>query len=532
MQNKPYASFSITDDHTGFDHLIIGSGMGAMTLGTWLAKAGKKVAIFEQHYVPGGFTHAFKRKDGMKWDVGVHYMGNMHKGHGLRKLMDFLTNRQLDWASMGEIYDVVIIGKDRYEIPAGEENFRQRMKEYFPDEHQAIDAYLSLIKKANAWGSAFFFEKSFEPFLSQTLGRLFRGVYAQYYRKTTLETLQTLTTNRRLIAVLCGQCGNYGLPPKESSFAAHAMVTGHFMEGGYYPHGGSEEIANCALETFRRLGGKTFINAPVTEIITTKGRVSGIRIKDKFIPCRSVISNVGIKNTFGKLLNEEARKQQVIAPNETKASSAHLCLYIGLDQSDEQLNLPKHNIWSYETQIYSADINSITENNTAKKFSYVSFPSAKDPRWGKKHPNTATIQAISVGRYEWFQAYDQQPWRNREEKYQQKKEHFKTTMLEKLYELVPQIKGHVTYAEVSTPLSTRHFTGYQTGEIYGLAHTPERFELPYLRPQTKIKGLKLVGQDITLVGVAGAMLSGMLCAIVILKFRVWKVFKDMNKTVG
>ncbi|MBU2914886.1 phytoene desaturase family protein [Reichenbachiella agariperforans] len=532
MQNKPYASFSTTDDHTGFDHVIIGSGMGAMTLGTWLAKAGKKVALFEQHYVPGGFTHSFKRKDGMKWDVGVHYMGNMQEGHGLRKLMDFLTNHELDWAYMGEVYDVVMIGKDRYEIPAGEENFRQQMKHYFPDDHQAIDDYLTLLKKTNKWGSAFFFEKSFEPFLSQTLGRLIRRAYAKYYRTTTLETLQTLTTNRRLIAVLCGQCGNYGLPPKESSFAAHAMVIGHFMEGGYYPHGGSEQIANRTLDTFRRLGGKTYINAPVSEIVTEKGKVTGIRIKGKFIPCRSVISNIGIKNTFGKLLDETARKRQAMSPNDTKPSSAHLCLYVGLDRSDEQLKLPKHNIWSYETEDYSADINSITEHNTANKFSYVSFPSAKDALWAEQHPNRSTIQAISVGRYEWYESYAEQPWRNRETAYQQKKEHFKNTMLEKLYELVPQIKGHVIYAEVSTPLSTRHFTDYQTGEIYGLAHTPKRFALPYLRPQTKIKGLKLVGQDITLVGVAGAMLSGMLCAIVILKFRVWKIFKDMNNPVG
>jgi all-trans-retinol 13,14-reductase len=101
-------------------------------------------------------------------------------------------------------------------------------------------------------------------------------------------------------------------------------------------------------------------------------------------------------------------------------------------------------------------------------------------------------------------------------------------MLKKLYKLFPQIKGHVVVTEVSTPLSTKHFSNYQSGEIYGLAHTPERFSLPFLKPETKIKGLRLVGQDITLVGVAGAMLSGMLCAVTILKYNVWKIFKEMN----
>ena len=102
-------------------------------------------------------------------------------------------------------------------------------------------------------------------------------------------------------------------------------------------------------------------------------------------------------------------------------------------------------------------------------------------------------------------------------------------MLKKLYELFPQIEGHVKVTEVSTPLSTKHFTNYKHGEIYGLAHTPARFALPFLRSETRIKGLRLVGQDITLVGVAGAMLSGMLCAITILKFGVWRLFMEMRE---
>ncbi len=118
----------------------------------------------------------------------------------------------------------------------------------------------------------------------------------------------------------------------------------------------------------------------------------------------------------------------------------------------------------------------------------------------------------------------------REEAYQKLKKNFEDAMLDKLYKLFPQIKGHVVVTEVSTPLSTRHFSNYQNGEIYGLEHSPKRYSLPFLRPETKIKGLRLVGQDITTVGVAGAMMSGMICAITILKFRVFKLFRDMGKS--
>jgi all-trans-retinol 13,14-reductase len=43
-----------------------------------LAKAaGQRVLVLEQHYTAGGFTHVFHRP-GFEWDVGVHYVGQVH----------------------------------------------------------------------------------------------------------------------------------------------------------------------------------------------------------------------------------------------------------------------------------------------------------------------------------------------------------------------------------------------------------------------------------------------------------------------
>ena len=82
--------------------------------------------------------------------------------------------------------------------------------------------------------------------------------------------------------------------------------------------------------------------------------------------------------------------------------------------------------------------------------------------------------------------------------------------MESLYEKVPSVRGHVDYYEVSTPLSTNWFGGYQQGELYGLAHTPQRMSQRWLRPKTRIPGLWLTGQDILTCGVTGAMMAGMI----------------------
>ena len=530
MTTKLYESYSNETQFKEVDHIIIGSGIGGLTAAVWLAKAGKKVIVLEKHYVPGGFTHSFKRKNGFQWDVGVHYVGNVGKEDYLRFLFDFLTNKKVEWESIGSIYDVVKINGNTYEFTAGKQNQINQLKKYFPNESTAINQYFELIEKSNKAGSAFFFEKTFKPILSLTIGRFLRKSYAKYYKQTTLEVISKLTDNKELIAVLCGQCGNYGLSPSQSSFAAHAMVIGHFLEGGYYPKGGSEQIGLQIIQTLTDFGGKVYTKANVSKIITRKNRVSGVEINGRFIPCKSVISAIGVSNTFNKLLTTENRIKCNFNLKNTPPSTGHVCLYVGLDQSDAALNLPKHNLWLHASNDLDQTINSTQLENAAQNFAYISFPSAKDSGWEKSHPNTATIQALSIGKYEWFKEFEHLPVMKRGEKYDALKQDFENKMLAVLYQEFPQIKGHVVITEVSTPLSTKHFSNYENGEIYGLAHTPQRFDLPILRSETKIKGLRLAGQDITIVGVAGAMLSGLLCATTILKFSTYSLFKNLKKT--
>lgn len=528
MRKKNYQPFSSEVDTSHLDYVIIGSGMGGLTAATWLAKAGKKVMVLERHYVPGGFTHSLKRKHGFQWDVGVHYVGNVGKEDDLRSFFDYLTDGQLEWESMGEVYDVAHIDGKVYEFKAGEAQFIDQMSAYFPEEREAIEAYVQLIQKTNKRSAAFFFEKTFEPILRYSIGYFLRKRFQKYASKTTAAVLSELTSNPTLKAVLCAQCGNYGLSPSESSWAAHALIVGHFLKGGHYPIGGADQICFKTIDVLNANGGAVYINAKVSEIKVKNNRVEGVQVNDEFIPCKNVISNIGVQNTFEKLLKINSKQYCGVSFENVPPAVSHICLYVGLDASSEVLQLPKHNVWWYSNNDIDAIINDSTPDTAPENFAYISFPSAKDPQWEKDHPNTATIQAITVGNYNWFEAYEDQPWRNREAAYKQMKKDFEDKMLQKLYTLFPQIKGHVLVTEVSTPLSTKHFSNYQKGEIYGLAHTPNRFKLNFLRPKTKIKGLRLVGQDITIVGVAGAMLSGMLAATTILKFKSAKNFKEVN----
>ena len=74
----------------------------------------------------------FKRKN-YEWDVGIHYIGEVQRPNSaIKKLFDYITDKKLQWADMGEVYDRVIIGDKTYDFVKGVTNFKAQMKAYFP----------------------------------------------------------------------------------------------------------------------------------------------------------------------------------------------------------------------------------------------------------------------------------------------------------------------------------------------------------------------------------------------------------------
>jgi all-trans-retinol 13,14-reductase len=96
---------------------------------------------------------------------------------------------------------------------------------------------------------------------------------------------------------------------------------------------------------------------------------------------------------------------------------------------------------------------------------------------------------------------------------------------------VPAVRGKLDIAELSTPLSTRHFMNYQRGEAYGVSATPARFGLRCLTPHTPVRNLYLTGQDVCTLGVTGAMMGGVLTASAVLGRNLVSVVSKPGREV-
>ncbi|MGY8945562.1 MAG: phytoene desaturase family protein [Flavobacteriales bacterium] len=513
------------NDH--YDAIIIGSGMGSLATAALLSKEGKKVLVLERHYTAGGFTHVFKRK-GYEWDVGIHYIGEVQNPNApIRKMFDYVSNNKLEWADMGEVYDKIVIGDEIYDFVKGVKNFKSKMYEYFPNDVEAIDKYVQLVFDSNKSMKKFYLEKSLPNFISNFLGFFLRKEYLKFSNRTTYEVISSITDNQKLIKVLTGQYGDYGLPPKQSSFAMHASVVKHYFNGGSFPIGGSSQIAKTIDKVIESSKGTILVNAEVKNIIIENNSAKGVLMSDgKKFYSDLIISGTGVFHTYNKLINESISIKHGFDQNLTNVtpSVAHGCLYIGLNGTSEELKLPKSNLWIYPKDIDhdSAVSRYLKDNDSEFPLVYISFASSKDPSWQSRYPNKSTIDVITLLPYERFSKWEGTKWMKRGKDYDKLKEKITNRLLGHLYDQLPHLKGKVDCCELSSPLTTKNFVNYNKGELYGIDHTPTRFSQKFLRPKTPIKGLYLTGQDIVSAGVGGALFSGLITASAITKVNFMK----------
>ncbi|HEY1767701.1 MAG TPA: NAD(P)/FAD-dependent oxidoreductase [Terracidiphilus sp.] len=504
-----------------WDAIVIGSGMGGLTAAMLLARhGGKRVLVLERHYEAGGFTHTFRRP-GFEWDVGLHYIGQVRNaGDPVRRAFDYVTGGEVRWQPMPDVYDRIEIAGQRFDFTAGLERFRNDLKGWFPGEARAIDAYLGAVRACNRRSSFYYAEKAVPAPISAVAGGLMRAPFLKWARRTTREVLESLTRNQELIGVLTAQWGDYGLPPAESSFAAHATIAAHYFEGASYPVGGAGVIAAAIAKRIEACGGTLVTSAEVSEILIERGKVSGVRMADgREFQAPLVMSDAGAANTFERLVPRQVTSLDGLRAQlkSLAASTAHLSLYVGLSKSAEELGLTGTNLWIYPSFDHDANVRRLACDLTADldapfPFVYFSFPSAKDPSFALRHPGKSTVEAIVMAPFASFAPWADTRWKRRDAEYEALKQAMAARLREELARRVPAAAGHIEHAELSTPLSTRHFMNYTQGEIYGVASTPARYALRGLGARTPVPGLYLAGQDAASLGVAGALFGGVVAA--------------------
>ncbi len=503
---------------SGWDAIVVGSGIGGLTVAALLARLyQRRVLLLERHTSLGGFTHAFRRPGGFHWDVGLHYVGTMGEPRRESDAMLAVTGGEVEWAPLPDPFEDLVFPGIRFSVPVGGTRYRDALVEAFPAEARAIDGYFADVRRVRG-AMGLYGAKGLMPEPLRRGLLALRGPLVRLARTTVRDYLTARFQDPVLRAILAARWGDYGVPPADSPFLIHAVIVDHYLDGAWFPAGGASGIAKSVARAVEHAGGMARTNAAVRRILVENGRAVGVELETgEVYRAPVVVSATGVRSTFGKLLPEELaapylRDLEGFPPGYACAS-AHL----GLRDDPRQLGVRGENVWFHDALDHDAMWDRRAEALDGHVPSgFLSFPSLRDPL-----ASAHTAEVMCPVDLAPFDSLATGGWKRRGPAYDNLKQRIGDGLLRAAERAVPGLGDLVVHAEVSSPLTIRRFGSHARGEIYGLPFVNRRLDLDWLSPRGPVPGLFLSGVDVMTPGVVGGLMGGVMTVAAIEGMRTF-----------
>jgi len=450
-----------------YDAVVVGAGMSGLAAGIRMAQFDRNVCILEKHSTIGGLN-SFYRRNGRNFDVGLHALTNyVPKGTKAGPLARIVRHLRMSWDEFGLTQQ----NGSSIAFPGVSLNFTNdfgvleaEIAEKFPTQ---IDGFRRMVDGLVGYDQ---------------LGLGTAGGSAREYVSSHISDPALVDM------IFCPLLYYGGAREQDMEFGQFCvMFRSIFLEGFARPFDGVRHILLKLLKKFRNLGGELRLRCGVEKIVSDGDSVDRIILDNgEEIRAKRYLSSAGWPETM-KLCGLPDAAAQLPAGK------------LGFVETISVLDAPPKKFGHDKTIVFF---------NDSERFDYRNPNELVDLRSGVvcSPNNFAYTEPLEENMIRITALANYDLWRQLSpEEYRRQKLLWYERTLESAARFIPDFRRHVVDVDMFTPLTIQRYTGRERGAIYGAADKKYDGLTPF-------KNLFVCGADQGMVGVIGALVSGVAIA--------------------
>ena len=325
------------------DIIVIGSGFGGLGTASRLLSAGHNVTLFEKRDKPGGRAYVYE-KNGFTFDGGPTVITAPFMFDDIFSAAGKQRKDYIEFVPCDPFYRIFDHRGRKFDYNGDHSFILDEIEKINPADKKGYEEF---IKTTKAIFNKGFVELADQPFLSVwEMIKVIPDLIRLQSHKTVFKYVSQFVHDDFLRKVFSFHPLLVGGNPFDTT-SIYAMI--HYLErewGVHYAMGGTGAIVDALVQLIQEQGGKVHLNSAVDEILVTKGRATGIRLKNgEEYKADAVVSNADVAFTYKNLIDPRHRKKYTdrkIA--KMKYSMSLFVIYFGTKKQYRNSGLAHHNI--------------------------------------------------------------------------------------------------------------------------------------------------------------------------------------------
>lgn len=325
--------------------LIIGSGIGGLSLAVRLLSQGYAVKVYEKENMIGGKTNQLIHGP-FTFDLTASILMNRETYEEVFAYANIDYSDYLEFMEVDPTYRCFFPDQVHYDFNRDLPSLIRKLESISSEDSIGYMKLLTEVYERYMIANDHFLQKSFEkPLDFFNPSSLLNSIKTKSF-STSYDLISKYIKNERLRNFFAYQALYVGISPFDGPSIYALVPVVSQLYGLWHLKGGMYSYVKALEKMINRLGGEITSNYPIEEIIITDGKAIGIKSKNHdAIYGDIVISNADFPYTMEKLIHKEIDKGKYTSEylSQMKYSCSTFILYLGLKRECPQLSV--HNLY-------------------------------------------------------------------------------------------------------------------------------------------------------------------------------------------